>query len=498
MTQTSIPRPSRHGRWAAAAVALLATVAPNLFANPIDADKAKVIEHWDSQHRASAIPRDLVIDPRGLGYLRRPGGFLEPYGHDKLALEADSKPVPSPFGKPVGGGDTTPPVVGVTDPAAGSTVTAASYTFTAMVTDDTGVASVDFKLKKDTSSIAQSFATTRVGTTIQWAVSLSGLSNGDWTWWVEAKDSARNAVTSTATAFKVNIGGSSGGVSGDSVPVVNAAWTVGGTVQTAAGRIYFEMPAKSPGKWTGYVCSGTVAKDDASVRSVIITAAHCVYDDVKKKFARNVLFIPNQAATTGTGTDRDCSNDPLGCWVPSFGVVDTDWTIRTFPDNVAWDYAFYVVPDSGAHQRGFTATTTDDALDGAVAPMSVSFAGVQAGVSGSPTDLTHALGYSYSEDPKFMYCAEDLTNKDAANWWLASCGLSGGSSGGPWVQPMDTGSGDGPIISVNSWGYTNQPGMAGPKLVGTSAACVFGFAKSSDLPASLADGYAGVVASCQP
>ena len=64
----------------------------------------------------------------------------------------------------------------------------------------------------------------------------------------------------------------------------------------------------------------------------------------------------------------------------------------------------------------------------------------------------------------------------AVNWWLPSCGLTGGSSGGPWLQPAD--GGNGPIISVNSWGYTNSPGMAGPKLSGTSAACVFTAAKT--------------------
>ena len=61
-----------------------------------------------------------------------------------------------------------------------------------------------------------------------------------------------------------------------------------------------------------------------------------------------------------------------------------------------------------------------------------------------------------------MYCAEDLSQFDGANWLLASCGLSGGSSGGPWMQPFSNGNGS--LISVNSWGYTNQPGMYGPKL----------------------------------
>jgi hypothetical protein len=92
-----------------------------------------------------------------------------------------------------------------------------------------------------------------------------------------------------------------------------------------------------------------------------------------------------------------------------------------------------------------------------------------------------------------MYCAEDMTEEGGVNWWLPSCGLSGGSSGGPWVQPMDTTSGNGPIISVNSWGYTTSPGMAGPKLVGTSADCLFGEAVNSDFPDSpSADGEAGI------
>ena len=73
----------------------------------------------------------------------------------------------------------------------------------------------------------------------------------------------------------------------------NAEWS-GGVVQTAAGRIYFEMPSNPKWKrWAGYVCSGTVATDDTSGRSIIITAAHYVYDDANKAFARNVLFIPN-------------------------------------------------------------------------------------------------------------------------------------------------------------------------------------------------------------
>jgi hypothetical protein len=58
---------------------------------------------------------------------------------------------------------------------------------------------------------------------------------------------------------------------------------------------------------------------------------------------------------------------------------------------------------------------------------------------------------------------------------------------------MDTGSGSGPIISVNSWGYTNQPGMAGP-LLDRSAQCTFDAAIASNGAVPLTS--RGVVASC--
>ncbi len=277
------------------------------------------------------------------------------------------------------------------------------------------------------------------------------------------------------------------GGGGGAGEVSNAEWGNDGVVQLAAGRIYFEMPdSKRRTRWSGYVCSGTVVTDSTSGRSIILTASHCIYDDANKAFARHVLFIPDQADTTGAGTDLSCSNDLLGCWVPNFGVVDVNWTTRTFPDNVHWDYAFYVVSDTGAHQAG--STTVSNVLDMAVVPMTINFS--------PPTSiLTHALGYSYDVDPQFMYCADVIESLDADDWWLDNCGLSGGSSGGPWVQPMNTTTGNGPIISVNSWGYTNQSGMAGPKLFGTSASCVFGAAKASSF-GTFADGEAGVKASC--
>ena len=328
----------------------------------------KVFDFWTAERVAKLKPRDMVIDNRGLGYLRGANGKLTPHGHS-------IRPEPQ-----------------------------------------------------------------------------MGPGNG-------------------------NGGGGGGGGGGDDGVVKNASWGFGGDVQTAAGRILFEM-----GAGDFFICSGTAVTDGTSGRSVILTAAHCTYDDVAKAFATNVMFIPNQDETTGTATDFDCNNDPLGCWAPDNGVVETNWTTRTFPDNIPWDYAYYVVSDSGAH----SGNGSGGALDAAAGTLPIDFLPpyIDDGdnTAGS-LDFTHGLGYSGSDDPNFMYCADHLTTEGPDNWWLPKCELSGGSSGGPWVQPMDEATGSGSIISVNSWSYTRgKPGgMAGPFLSGTTAECVFDAAKSSSL-----------------
>ena len=456
----------------------LCLVAPDAAAQSaraLDVRAAKVIEHWTPERRAAAIPRDLVIDHRNLGYLRAPGGELLPYGHN-IAAQPNA----------AGSGDKTGPAITGMSPAAGATVGAA-VTFSATVTDPSTVKSVTVNVQQGSGRV-QSFAATR-GVGDVWSANLSGFTDGTWSWFVVAKDGAKPSNTSTSPTVQFTVSTAGGGGGGPGT-ITNAEWTGGGVVQMGAGRIYFEMPSNAQRtRWGGFVCSGTVTNDQTTGRSIIITASHCVYDDSNKAFARNVLFIPDQADTSGTGTDRNCANDPIGCWAPQFGVVDVNWTTRTFPDNVAWDYAFYVVSDAGAHQSGLTAA--GDALDAAVAPMDVSFAAVSIG------GVTHALGYSYDVDPQFMYCSDPMENMDAANYFLPNCGLSGGSSGGPWSQPFNVSTGNGPIISVNSWGYTNQPGMAGPKLAGTSASCVYATAKSAPLGLTYADGDAGVkVTSC--
>jgi hypothetical protein len=431
-------------------------------------DAGSAFEYWTPERVAAAQPRDLVIDARGLGYLRRANGSLSPYGHSVAAQAHLAAPVGRLGAVPVRSVERAPATVNASSifgAAIGSmspdgTTVGASATFSVTVTADKSVRSVDMYVGL-VGGTKQSFSTSFVGGDT-WQANLQGFSDGDWEWYVIVREKGRGRVTTTSETvqFTVSTGGGGGGGGGD---ITNERWTSGGDVQTAAGRILFTM---SDGN---YVCSGTAVTDATTGRSIILTAAHCIYDDVAKDFATNALFIPSQDDGGSDGTDSNCTNDPLGCWSVDHGVVDLNWTTRSFPHNIPWDYGYYVVSDTGAHEG----SASSDALDTAAGTLQVDFTAPVVG------DLTTALGYSYSDDPNFMHCQEAMSTEGSDNYWLGACDLSGGASGGPWLQPLN--GGNGPVISVNSWGYTNQPGMAGPKLHGTSAALLFDMAKITDL-----------------
>ena len=261
-------------------------------------DAGSASEYWTSERVAAAQPRDLVIDERGLGYLRRSNGSMSPDG----------------------------------------TTVGASATFSVTVTADKSVRSVDTYVGP-VGSTKQSFSTSFVGADT-WQADLQGFSDGAWEWYVIIREKGRGRVTTTSETVQFTVSTGGGGGGGGGGDITNERWTSGGDVQTAAGRILFTM---SDGN---FVCSGTAVTDATTGRSIILMAAHRIYDD-----------------GGSDGTDSNCTNDPLGCWSVDHGVVDLNWTTRTFPSNIPWDYGYYVVSDTGAHEG----SASSDALDTAAA-----------------------------------------------------------------------------------------------------------------------------------
>lgn len=141
-----------------AAITLAVTLAGAAQAAPNERAK-KVFDFWTPERMENVQPRDLVIDHRGLGYLKRTDGSLEPYGHSvapglqKLRSGRDKEPNAKPPGAGGGNGggdgggggsnDTTPPSITSLTPADGATI-GTTQTFSAVVTDTSGLKSVDF------------------------------------------------------------------------------------------------------------------------------------------------------------------------------------------------------------------------------------------------------------------------------------------------------------------------------------------------------------------
>ena len=241
------------------------------------------------------------------------------------------------------------------------------------------------------------------------------------------------------------------GGGGASNTTLGSSWTAGGEVLKTTGKVLFAMGG------TYYVCSASVADDSVSGRSIILTAAHCAYDESGEAFATNWMFVPDyDSAPASLDTSGSfCAGTSLGCWTASALVVAGGYTTAGgFNDQaVVHDYAFAVV---GAGGKSGTAQ-----LDATVGGHPIQFSAVSAGAD------TYLFGYPAAGRYKgkdLVYCRGPLAfDPSTANaTYRVGCNMTGGSSGGPWFTPFSAGSGT--MMSVNSYGYSGITAMHGPKL----------------------------------
>ena len=225
-----------------------------------------------------------------------------------------------------------------------------------------------------------------------------------------------------------------------------ASWTKGGAILKGSGKVYFVMGSSA------YVCSGSVATDSRTGNSLVLTAGHCAYDEVARRFATNWLFIPEfDSAPTFT-----CQNTAYGCWTASALVVHNGYASAGGFNSqaTAHDFAFAVVGGGG---KSGTAQ-----LDATVGSFPISFSGTSAGT------LMYAFGYPAAgkyHGNDLTYCFGNIFS-DSSNsnlTWGMACGMTGGSSGGPWLKGFNESTGSGTLNSLNSYGYSGVKNMYGPK-----------------------------------
>jgi hypothetical protein len=244
-------------------------------------------------------------------------------------------------------------------------------------------------------------------------------------------------------------GGGPGG--GDSSVVTGDSWTGGGEVVDGTGKVLFAMGSSY------YICSASVVDDTANGRSIILTAAHCVFNESTGLFATNWLFIPNYDAAPAQLTTNQsfCSQTKHGCWSATALTVHNGYaTAGGFNDQaVLYDWGFAVV-GLGGHNGATLVETLGDF------PASFDPVAIDNSVTG------HAFGYPAEKRYKgndLIYCSNKIDGdpyNDDDTYRMNQCKLNGGSSGGPWFS--DFTSGTGVLISVNSYGYLGVTAMHGP------------------------------------
>jgi hypothetical protein len=244
-------------------------------------------------------------------------------------------------------------------------------------------------------------------------------------------------------------GGGGGGL------VTGQSFAGNGEVRDRVGKVYFHMGG---GDWQ---CSGSVVSDQGRAGySMVLTAGHCAIDESTGEFASNWVFMPSwdrQPATFATA----CSGSMYGCWTTTGGgglYVDNDFVAGSFNNQaVTHDWAFAVVGPGGK---------SSGQLDG----ISAIGAGYSLGINSvSVNDRLAAFGFPAAgkyNGNDLTWCAGPVGQDPGtgnATWRLA-CDMTGGSSGGGWLEGVNESSGSGGVLSsLNSYGYSGVRNMYGPK-----------------------------------
>jgi hypothetical protein len=266
-------------------------------------------------------------------------------------------------------------------------------------------------------------------------------------------------------AAKPGGGGTGGNTTG-------ASWPNGkGLVYTATGKVYFQMNG------SGWICSGTSLQNTRSGASIVITAGHCAYDEETgggslSGFATNWLFIPE----FDSNPTYTCANTTYGCWTATALVVNRGFaTAGGFNTQAThYDWAFAVVGDGGK-----SGSQLEDTVG--------TFGYAPSAMGGST--VVDAFGYPAAQKyhgSDLVYCQGPIGFDSLAGngTYKLACGMTGGSSGGPWFSGFDTATGSsGTIQSLNSYGYSGQSNMYGP-IFNTTTSATYNTANSSQTTAN--------------
>jgi V8-like Glu-specific endopeptidase len=220
------------------------------------------------------------------------------------------------------------------------------------------------------------------------------------------------------------LGGLGGGGAGGSI------YGKGGAVMYTSGKVFFTMNG------TDYVCSGSSTA--AANHSLVLTAAHCVYDD-PGYYSSNFVFVP--AYQDGRAL--------FGVFPARSLYVTNQWAARR---DLSYDVGVVVV-----------------------SPVNGQYLADTVGAQGIAFNLArgakmYAFGYPATgryDGSKLAWCSGVVSadTQGTADQGM-KCNMTGGSSGGPWFIDFSESNGAGTLNSLNSFKYTSLGLLDGGSMYG--------------------------------
>ncbi|MFD1658605.1 trypsin-like serine peptidase [Streptomyces caeni] len=228
-----------------------------------------------------------------------------------------------------------------------------------------------------------------------------------------------------------------------------------------AGKVFFDAPGGT------MVCSATVVEDPAhpGKSNLVWTAGHCVHAGKEGGWYRNIAFVPayNNAGKTAAELQNATKQQlaPYGVWWGDWAQTSDQWIEQggeTGGQGASYDFAvIHVAPEKGNGGKSLEETV------GSALPVNFNAPAVP------KVDSMKAIGYPAAApyDGQQLYQCQDKPGrlslaKADPTMYRIGCTMTGGSSGGGWVE---TGSDGRPaLVSNTSIGPVTSGWLAGPRL----------------------------------
>jgi V8-like Glu-specific endopeptidase len=218
----------------------------------------------------------------------------------------------------------------------------------------------------------------------------------------------------------------------------------------AVGKLFFTEPGVGD-----FQCSASIIK-----KRVIVTAAHCLFDPTAKAFFDNWVFIPaydgglSNLAGAETGPQ-----DPFGSWDWQFVIVSATWnnTGGALPNN--GDFGLIVLQDQSF--SGGAPVNVKSKVGASFTAVTNNLVDTHVTILGYPCNF-NSCNIMQRNDSSDHRSGSTAAGNNAFEY---GSDMTGGSSGGPWVQNFGDPLSAAPsgsrnlkrngVVGVTSYGYTD-------------------------------------------